>query len=190
MAAPRLLFGGAMSTVLPARLGDVSDVRPVPDHQEVFADAERDQSVIVELLESQDAKDEQALQVFFQDLVELNGGTQARVDHVEKLQSVPNLPEAAYTGVLEGHMVAAKHNEGPAAANRVHLLLALVRLPKAKTDVLITLNTPLEISMNSSSAAATNGHLPTADTAVEEARRIVVQAIDTLQVSDWGLFGP
>lgn len=190
MASPRSLFGGAMSTVLPARLGDISDVRPVPDHQEIFADAERDQSVVVELLEAQDATDEQTLQIFFRDLVQLNGGTHARVEHVEKLQRVPNLPEAAYTGVLEGHMLAAKHEEGPTAANRVHLLLALVRLPRAKTDVLITLNTPLEISMNSSSAAATNGHLPTADTAVEEARRIVVQAIDTLQVSDWGLFGP
>lgn len=31
----RELFGGAITAELPARLTDVSDFRPVPDHQEV-----------------------------------------------------------------------------------------------------------------------------------------------------------
>lgn len=29
------LFGGAITARLPIRFGDISDVRPVPDHQEV-----------------------------------------------------------------------------------------------------------------------------------------------------------
>ena len=33
----RQLFGGAMGTVLPERFKDVSDLRPVPDSQEVRA---------------------------------------------------------------------------------------------------------------------------------------------------------
>jgi Ran-interacting Mog1 protein len=44
------LFGGAARVMLPARMEDVSDFRPVPDHQEVYTDASADQSVIVEIL--------------------------------------------------------------------------------------------------------------------------------------------
>ena len=44
------LFGGAISIACPARFEDVSDVRPVPDHQEVYTDGVTDQSFIVEIL--------------------------------------------------------------------------------------------------------------------------------------------
>jgi hypothetical protein len=43
------LWGGAVLAQLPARFADVSDVREVPDHQEVWADAHTDQSVILEI---------------------------------------------------------------------------------------------------------------------------------------------
>ncbi|MCH94862.1 ran guanine nucleotide release factor-like protein, partial [Trifolium medium] len=45
------LFGGKLSTVFPNRFQDVSNIPEVPDHQEVFADPSRDESLIVELLE-------------------------------------------------------------------------------------------------------------------------------------------
>lgn len=45
------LYGGAMSLEIPSRLVDISAFRQVPDHQEVFADADTDQSVIVEINE-------------------------------------------------------------------------------------------------------------------------------------------
>jgi Ran-interacting Mog1 protein len=44
------LFGGAANFALPDRMRDVSDFRPVPDHQEVFTDASVDQSVIIDIL--------------------------------------------------------------------------------------------------------------------------------------------
>jgi hypothetical protein len=44
------LFGGMAIIELPDRFGDVSDFRPVPDHQEVLADASTDQSIIIEIL--------------------------------------------------------------------------------------------------------------------------------------------
>lgn len=46
------LFGGAVEMAFPQRLIDVSDFRPVPDHQEVYADGGEDQSLIVEVLVS------------------------------------------------------------------------------------------------------------------------------------------
>lgn len=46
----RQLFGGAMSMAIPPRLADISDFRPVPDNQEIAADASTDQSVIIEIM--------------------------------------------------------------------------------------------------------------------------------------------
>ena len=47
------LFGGTFSAILPPGAIDVSDLRPVPDNQEVFCHPVTDQSLIVELLELQ-----------------------------------------------------------------------------------------------------------------------------------------
>lgn len=44
------LFGGAMTALLPVRLADVAAARPVPDHQEVWADPEADESLVVEIV--------------------------------------------------------------------------------------------------------------------------------------------
>lgn len=46
----KALFGGAISIMLPTRLADVSDFRPVPDNQEVLADGATDQSIVVEIM--------------------------------------------------------------------------------------------------------------------------------------------
>ncbi|URE31933.1 RAN guanine nucleotide release [Musa troglodytarum] len=47
----RPLFGGAISSCFPLRFQDVSNIREVPDHQEVFADPDQDGSLIFELLD-------------------------------------------------------------------------------------------------------------------------------------------
>ena len=49
---PRECFGGAAVLSLPARFADVSDFRPVPDSQAVFADGAADESLIVEVVVS------------------------------------------------------------------------------------------------------------------------------------------
>lgn len=47
---PRNCFGGAIDLSLPSRFIDVSDFRPIPDNQEVFTDADLDQSLIIEIV--------------------------------------------------------------------------------------------------------------------------------------------
>ena len=47
----RDLYGGAMKIMLPPSYDDVSDFRPVPDNQEVFADRVSNDSIIIEILE-------------------------------------------------------------------------------------------------------------------------------------------
>lgn len=45
------LYGGAVTARVPARFRDLSDVAPVPDHQEVFFDDALEESLHVELVE-------------------------------------------------------------------------------------------------------------------------------------------
>lgn len=47
---PRPLFGESINIQLPERFVDISDFRPIPDNQEVFADANIDQSLIIEIM--------------------------------------------------------------------------------------------------------------------------------------------
>ncbi|GMP94516.1 hypothetical protein CsSME_00043958 [Camellia sinensis var. sinensis] len=47
----RPLFGGAIASTFPLRFQDVSNIRQVPDHQEVFVDPARNESLIFELLD-------------------------------------------------------------------------------------------------------------------------------------------
>lgn len=48
----RPLFGDAIRIHIPERFVDISDFRPIPDHQEVFADANVDQSFIIDIMVS------------------------------------------------------------------------------------------------------------------------------------------
>lgn len=91
------LFGGAMKIGIPQEWRDVSDVRQIPDHQEVFQDCTFAQKgnqisssgvqsasvqgtggcVIVEILEREDdVSDEQASSFFFNDLADANKNDQ------------------------------------------------------------------------------------------------------------------
>lgn len=58
------LFGGAMRCVLPERFQDVSRWRQVPDAQEVYADADCDESVIIELVEAEAEQQAEQLDYF------------------------------------------------------------------------------------------------------------------------------
>lgn len=48
----RELFGGAMQICMPRRLQDMSDSRPVPDHQELYTDRGSDDALLIEIVVS------------------------------------------------------------------------------------------------------------------------------------------
>ena len=49
------LYGGALSVELPRSFTDASELREVPDHQEVWVDTCSDRSLIIEILERKDS---------------------------------------------------------------------------------------------------------------------------------------
>ncbi|KAJ2896720.1 hypothetical protein GGI21_005015, partial [Coemansia aciculifera] len=119
----RSLFGGAMSIDIPERLTDVSNLRQVPDHQEVFADAKTDESVIIEILEAVDKTDGiDAIQYHYKHVCELNNAP-PKNDHMSSTGPLKTMPHAFY---LFGEQTVAKFNEKSALAqNTVAVHMAL-----------------------------------------------------------------
>lgn len=80
-----------------------------------------------------------------------------------------------------------KFNE--AARNTVAVYMTLIRLPDHETDILITLNEPVTISAESSSARAVIPNALTTQTPLtSSAAEVVRTALLTLRVNDWSLF--
>ncbi|XP_043720755.1 ran guanine nucleotide release factor-like [Telopea speciosissima] len=79
----RPLFGEAISSAFPLRFQDVSNIREVPDHQEVFVDPARDESMIFELLDfKHDVQDNRSIAWFLQDLATEHDAERSMTNHV------------------------------------------------------------------------------------------------------------
>lgn len=143
---------------------DASDIREIPDNQEVWLSPTGDESIIVEIVERQDLPDADAPGFYFGDLAQTNGADGSGLAAVEGVVEVtaanaPQLlgdarPQAsgARAFLVSGWQRVAKFKEGEGARNEVCIRLAVVRLPAVGTDVLITINAPARISAESSSA--------------------------------------
>lgn len=64
------LFGGAITAAFPSTFADVSDIRQVPDHQEVYLDKDGYTSIIVEVLERVEKPDTDAVLYHLQDILD------------------------------------------------------------------------------------------------------------------------
>ena len=182
----RALFGGALSAVIPHSATNVSELREIPDNQEVFAHAHTDQSLIVELVEYQgQVADQDAARYHFEDIA---GGNKAlepgasEVTAVVALQKPElSLSECSCGWMLTGTQCVSKFNEE--ARNTVTVHLGLLRLPQFSTDVLVTFNDPQSISPGSSSASARDTHRE--PWTLQDFQR----SLQTLTLHDPGLFG-
>ncbi|ETO26247.1 ran-binding protein [Reticulomyxa filosa] len=76
----RSLFGGAFEITLPETFVDLSDFRQVPDNQEVYSDANADTSVIIEIVERVDVKDEDSAKYHFDEIAECNESVETSIE--------------------------------------------------------------------------------------------------------------
>ncbi|KAI1317423.1 hypothetical protein EDD11_008487 [Mortierella claussenii] len=203
----RELYGGAITLNLPSKFEDISHVREVPNHQEVFVNIDEDQSVIVEILELAEASDEACAAFHYQQLAEDNDAEDSSVIQSVSVLSnaeLPSWPADAKIYLLLGQQWIDKFNErqrqredaaaaaasgrGPSqtpvqdARNLVQIMMVIVRLPRQETDIVISYNVPLQISASSSSRqVAHEGNILEAETWFRT-------LIASFQVRDWGLF--
>lgn len=186
---PRSLFGGAIELAIPERLTDVSDFRPVPDHQEVFADGAKDQSLVVEVVEHDyNVANASCSRHLFEDLALQNDAVSATFESGESLSAdeVRHLPSGTPVLLGMGMQQVSKGRQGSDAINTVQVLVAAVRLPQHKSDVVLSLNSPSYISEQSTAAAdAGSGQQETHKAALPLFRRI----LGSLKIIDYGLFG-
>lgn len=114
--------------------------------------------------------------------------TQQKITSLITLRSdwVPHLPERAFATLVEGQVSVSKGRQGVTALNKVHLLLLVVRLPLHKTDMLVTLNTPVFISEHSAAAEHAGSGYKQEHLGAPSLFR---QVLETLRIVDWNLFG-
>ncbi|KAI0005219.1 hypothetical protein F4779DRAFT_621137 [Xylariaceae sp. FL0662B] len=142
------LFGGALVCDLPATFADVSTLRQVPDHQEVYIDKDGFTSIIFEITErvggpgSNAEIDGQALTTHLEDLV------QDDIDRVKVWNTTPTLFSRLDENIPAYTLIATQAPPQPAPGQKssapdfTAIILTLVRLEREKTDLLITINVP------------------------------------------------
>lgn len=144
------LYGGAFQMDLPTTFVDVSNLRQVPDHQEVFTFAKNDQSCIVELLDKVNEPDENAARFHFEQLAESNESTNFEIIEQGEMQA-PSVSSVTptYCSYCVGRQIVSKLKDEATQANQIKIFLVLFRLHNVNTDLLITFNAPEEINPTS-----------------------------------------
>ncbi|EIE24757.1 Mog1p/PsbP-like protein [Coccomyxa subellipsoidea C-169] len=179
------LFGGAAEIAVPSRFEDVSNIRPVPDNQEVYSDASVDQSIVVEVVQV-DVPDSDSCQHCFNDLANVSGASMQQIESETVLnpQDIPGVPGEAYKVVIVGQQMVSKGRQGTDAANRV--IMAIIRLKQVSSDVLIILNTPISVS---ASSAAAKDIGPGERSEHLMAPSLLRRVLATFKIKDYSLFG-
>ncbi|KAL2349264.1 hypothetical protein Fmac_003264 [Flemingia macrophylla] len=188
------LYGGKISSTFPNRFQDVSNIREVPNHQEVFADPSRDESLIFELLEFKpDVADNESAAWFLQDLAREQDAEGSVVIEQSGVLEAPglmynNTPAVVTTAV--GQMAISKGRQGREAQNIVKVYLANLRLKGVDTDVLVTAYEPIVINPLSESADTVGAGIavPAAQAGCMPMDEVFKLAVTNFRVLDWGLF--
>jgi len=192
------LFGGAMSILLPESFEDISNVREVPDHQEVFVDRLSEISCIVEVLDQDDAiPDGVAVATYyFNDLASCNEASNVVVLANEVLpgnQYTPKLPESCPRCGIIGKQTCPKFNRtNESEVDVVNIIMVIARLKQVSTDLLITINIPSEhttVSLipNSTDKNINFSNLVTNPVGVK-ALVNVIDIVNSIEIHDWSLF--
>ncbi|KAH6637681.1 hypothetical protein C7974DRAFT_146281 [Boeremia exigua] len=176
------LYGGAITVDLPSNFADTSQIREVPDHQEVYLDTNGYASIVVEILEYQEkGSDDEALQYHFADLVD----------------------EEDSTNILEqGHAVMAKLNNKPVYTLKfiqtpppdtnpgrkvpefVYIHLMLLRLKEQGTDLMVSVNIPHYPGEYEKSKNGEDEVTPL----MKEGELMKDKILESFEIKEWGLF--
>jgi hypothetical protein len=183
------LFGGAISIILPNAFDDISTIRQVPDHQEVFVDRNSEISFIVELVNfDSDVSDANAPGHYFSDLAECNEAKNVKIDSsgiVSVRGFMPLLTEKSVVKcAIAGRQTVSKFRREDAPLEIVQILLVIVRLPHVGTDILISVNVPFVESL----APIKIEDLFDLRTQAHPATRVMAAALHSLHVRNWSLF--
>ncbi|GAB7331771.1 hypothetical protein MBLNU13_g03736t1 [Cladosporium sp. NU13] len=187
---PVELFGGAITADFPATFGDVSNIRQVPDNQEVYLDGEGFASVVVEILEREEKLDNEALEYHLRDLVEDDeddAAEKTKVWWTGEAVGGKLPPQTPTYNLLATSPPGAKQQGRANEPDFVAIMLTLIRLVDQKTDILVTVNVPHVIGQyDTGSVDLQHGKM---GPLLEQAAKWRERVLETFEVKDWGLFG-
>lgn len=166
MSKTQDLYGGAMSTVIPSNFVDASTFRQVPDTQEVFVSTkDTNDSIIIDLLESVPEKDlPDILKAHMEEITRLNDGIETVIDEVKALNC-----ELGPSGIMLFQQEVKKFGKSDELEN-VYVFMAVVRLSKVNTDVVVCYNTTSKDDHNRSKWS------------------IVEEVVKEMKIRNWELF--
>ena len=178
-----VIDGGAITCDLPIGWKDVSEIRQVPDHQEVYVGpGDDDPCFIIEILEYQESvPDATAAKYFFEDLAGANGSSQSSFSDQPAVSPADGSdPLPMFVGVGMQRFGRGRDRDGTGAIpppNQeevdVEIELCVIRLPQVETDLLLTMT-------------RTKGRFATDAMQLSgEFQRV----LSTIQILDWDLFG-
>ncbi|GIL68392.1 hypothetical protein Vafri_21644 [Volvox africanus] len=169
-ASERDLWGGTVTCVVPTRMVDVSDIRQVPDNQEVFMDAEANQTIIFEIVEHDTTvPDQECGRYMFEDLASENEAESWVLESLTTLgpAEAPYMPVAAYMCLVRGRQLIRQGYE----LKDTDVLLAVLRFPWVECDLIISVCTPV---------AAPELRV--------QASTIMAEVLSSLQILSWQVF--
>ncbi|KDQ12300.1 hypothetical protein BOTBODRAFT_34587 [Botryobasidium botryosum FD-172 SS1] len=167
------LFGGAISVNLPAGLLDASDIRQVPDTEEVLLAKDSDISYIFEILQRVEPDElEKAAEFHFDALAHDNSANSTRIHRISApAPPYPASPPAQpIPTILYGEQMVSKFNR--TELDRVQIMLALFRVNEKGTDIVFSINSPVK----------QDGE----DTIVLQ--KVFEDAVQSFRILDFGLF--
>ncbi|KAF8610015.1 Mog1p/PsbP-like protein [Ceratobasidium sp. AG-I] len=175
------LFGGAITAILPSNLVDASDLRQVPDTQEVLMASDSDISVVVEILESVEPRDPNEVVKFHFDSLAHDNEAAPEFCTIEQIATPPlSTPDSGPTlSVLHGTQLVPKFNR--TYPDTVKIFLAVFRVHEKNVDVVIVFNIPVEAEKEGS-AVPLDGEI------YKEWVKAYEEAVASFRIVDYGLF--
>lgn len=177
------LYGGAVSAEIPKGAIDASNLREVPDQQEVFLiemPNKLDQSLIFDLLETVEAPSlPEIISVHLDDILDLPPR------FLVPLESLYNdaVEAPLHTFLVKGE----SRQETPDV--KLFMFLVLLQVKKAQSDVIITMNVPYECQDVDQAVFLDEAQkVLGGDTELARAYKVVRQAATTFAIKDWTLF--
>jgi hypothetical protein len=171
-----------MSAEMTADWLNASDVRPVPDHQEVLTERAggANRSLVVELDEALPGSDMAAAREHFEELCHADACQGGQLLSITSLGAAENSGDSAAGAITPAPAVALSGMQLRADGTRVLVSLVLIRLRAQATDLLVTVYRPLPSSHATEASASPVG--ADADAA------LAAHVRSTLVVHDWSLF--
>lgn len=163
---------------LPDGLLDASELRQIPDTQEVFLTPNSDVTWIIEILESVDKSDlDESVRFHFDSLAHDNDASSSTISAVQKAETSHSPPQPT-PYILQGTQLVRKYNRP--TPDQVGILMALFRVEGKNSDVVLTLNAPLQTS-NAEVKAVQTGEWGLINHAF-------YRAVESFKIVDFGLF--